>query len=189
MQRKQLIFPYKPLTYPVKQIGLFGTELSDNAVACIQMDTQDHNFMFKKSYFEDRTRISEEGLPYNYRGDSDYFAAIRYLNERSLKGQGNLGYLKDIKDRDLVLLPECISPFTGNNGPIMAARPNENETVSYIWPSYLIWANDPSYLLFSGSPEGLEIPRHVLRKTRGHPQFRNEPGYTKPVWYIDQRLI
>ena len=46
----------------------------------------------------------------------------------------------------------------------------DDNHIGYVWPSYIIWENDPSYTSFVGSPDRLELPKNVLRETRGHPR-------------------
>ena len=114
-------------------------------------DHPDHGFRFKASYREDPYRMLSEGEPYDYTNDLEYRTKVKNL----------------------------ISYHT--KGPALAPSPEENDSIGYVWPSYIIWENDPSYTSFVGSPDRLELPKHVLRETRGHPrQDQISPQYYRP---------
>ena len=181
-----------PVSVDPNKTGLFGSSLS-LASRILIGDHPDHSFRFKASYHEDPWRMLNEGEPYDYSSDLEYQTKVRNLigntygrrqgnwaKVRNLIGntygrrQGNLAFLIKMRSAGLMLLPEFVADISyNNNRPNLAPIPKENDSIGYVWPSYLIWENDPSYTSFVGSPDRLELPKNVLRETRGHPQFTN----------------
>jgi len=160
-----------PALEPPNATGLFGRSLT-RASRILLGDRPDHSFRFKTSFYEDYYRMLGEGYPYDYRSDLDY--QDRYhdcLPPRSGRREGNHAFLHKLRQRNLLLLPEFIADLSFfGRGPKLAPEPKERDNIGYIWPSYVIWENDPSYTSFDGSPDYLELPKHVLRQTTGHPR-------------------
>ena len=163
-----------PVSVDPNKTGLFGSSLS-LASRILLGDHPDHSFRFKASYHEDPWRMLNEGEPYDYSSDLEYRTKVKNLIANSHgRRQGNLAFLIKMRSAGLMLLPEFVADISyNNNRPNLAPIPKENDSIGYVWPSYLIWENDPSYTSFVGSPDRLELPKNVLRETRGHPQFTN----------------
>lgn len=165
--------------------GLFGRSMS-MASRYMALDPRETGFRFKASVLDDPYRMLSDGEPYDYRNDANY--RDYYHNacgHRTGRHISNFDFLTLLFQYGLVLLPEFIADLSYfGRGPEMAPEPNENDRIGYIWPSYVIWQNDPSYTSFVGSPDFLELPKHVLRKTRGHPcQDTIPPRYNQPRIY------
>ena len=157
------------LSVDPNETGLFGSSLS-LASRILIGDHPDHSFRFKASYHEDPWRMLREGEPYDYGNDLEYRTRVRDLLDYCyMRGQGNWTFLNKLWDTRLTLLPEFITDLSHRSGPQLAPKPEKNDSIGYVWPSYIIWENDPSYTSFVGSPDRLELPKNVLRKTRGHP--------------------
>ena len=168
------------LSVDPNKTGLFGSSLS-LASRILLGDHPDHSFRFKASYHEDQWRMLNEGEPYDYGNDLEYRTKVRNLfGDSHGRWQGNLAFLIKMRNARLMLLPEFISNLPQFKGPQIAPRPEENDSIGYVWPSYIIWENDPSYTSFVGSPDRLELPKNVLRETRGHP--RQDKIQTKYYW-------
>ena len=171
--------------------GLFGTKLTTPSIVNLNADREREGGGFK--YFSERDYNPHEwGWPYDYQADLEYKWIIGQIIGK-IRGtfDSNLVFLKRLKEKKLVLLPEFLmgTAYMLGGGPIMAPEPEHRDPVGYVWPSYIVWPNDPSYLSFLGSPESMELPKHVLRETRGHPEFcdgpRPYPRYgLSPKWTI-----
>lgn len=160
----------------VDRNGLFGKKLSLDAL--IMLTDKQPTFDFKPTYSDYRKYrdwFQHDFNLYDYRNDKDYYAAIRYVDSatKGKRGDHNISYLAELDRVGLTLLPIM---FTINvDIPMVAAhRPEDNEGINYMYPSYIIWKNDPSYISFLGSPEGLEVLKDVLRQTTGHPEQRSK---------------
>lgn len=160
------------------QRGLFGTKLRVPSIVNLHADQQREGGGFK-FFSEQDYNPHEWGWPYDYSGDLEYKWAIGHITGK-IKGRfdSNLAFLTALKSKKLTLLPEFLtSPSIFlSSGPMMAPEPEVRDPVGYVWPSYIIWPNDPSYLSFLGSPESMELPKHVLRQTRGHLEYRDGPS-------------
>ena len=158
------------LSVDPNETGLFGSSLS-MASRIMLGDRPETGFRFKASYREDPWRMMSEGEPYNYGQDLEYRTKVRnLLDDYHSRRQGNGAFLIKLWKARLTLLPEFIADFSRGYGPEQAPKPEEHDRIGYVWPSYIIWKNDPSYTSFVGSPDRLELPKNVLRKTRGHPR-------------------
>ena len=168
----------EPLSVDPNETGLFGSSLSLNS-RILAGDRPDHGFRFKASYQEDPYRMLNEGTPYDYDNDLEYRTKVRNLISNSHgRRQGNWAFLIKMRNAHLMLLPEFVTELSYHSkGPELAPRPEENDRIGYVWPSYIIWENDPSYTSFVGSPDRLELPKNVLRETRGHPRQDQIPPY------------
>ena len=165
--------------------GLFGRSLS-TASRYMALVPRETGFRFKVSALEDRYRIMSEGEPYDYRSDIQYRDYYHHAcGPRTGQRISNFEFLNRLFHHGLILLPEFIADLSYfGRGPEMAPEPNERDRIGYVWPSFVIWHNDPSYTSFVGSPDFLELPKHVLRKTRGHPrQDTIPPQYYRPRLY------
>ena len=160
-----------PVSVDPNETGLFGSSLS-MASRIMLGDHPETGFRFKASYHEDPYRMLNEGEPYDYSNDLEYRTKVRnLLDDFYIRRQGNMAFLIKIRNAHLMLLPEFVADLYYNNKwPDLAPRPEENNSIGYVWPSYIIWENDPSYTSFVGSPDRLELPKNVLRETRGHPR-------------------
>ena len=168
------------LSVDPNKTGLFGSSLS-LASRILLGDRPETGFRFKASYHEDPWRMLNEGEPYDYSSDLEYRTKVKNLIDKSHgRRQGNLAFLTKMWNARLTLLPEFIADLSHRSGPRMAPEPEEHDHIGYIWPSYIIWENDPSYTSFVGSPDRLELPKNVLRQTRGHPRQDRIP--TKYYW-------
>ena len=169
------------LSVDPNETGLFGSSLS-LASRILLGDHPDHSFRFKASYHEDPWRMLNEGEPYDYANDLEYRTIVRNLyNNSHGRRQGNLAFLTKMRNARLMLLPEFVADLYHRFRPELAPHPEENDWIGYVWPSYIIWENDPSYTSFVGSPDRLELPKNVLRETRGHPrQDKISPNYYRP---------
>lgn len=167
-----------PVSVDPNETGLFGSSLS-MASRIMLGDRPDHSFRFKASYHEDPWRMLNEGEPYDYGNDLEYRTRVRDLLDYCyMRGQGNWAFLNKLWNTRLTLLPEFIADLSYGSGPELAPKPEKNDSIGYVWPSYIIWENDPSYTSFVGSPDRLELPKNVLRETRGHPsQVRPTPNH------------
>lgn len=123
-----------------------------------------------------------EGEPYDYSNDLEYQTKVRNLFDNFYRRrQGNWAFLIKMWNARLTLLPEFIADLSHGSGPELAPKPEEYDRIGYVWPSFIIWNNDPSYTSFVGSPNRLELPKNVLRETRGHPhQDKISPNYYRP---------
>lgn len=160
-----------PVSVDPNETGLFGNSLS--LVSRIMLgDHPETGFRFKASYRDDPYRMLNEGTPYDYGNDLEYRTRVRNLIGNSHgRRQGNWAFLIKMRDAHLMLLPEFVADLSYHGkGPELAPRPEVNDSIGYVWPSYIIWENDPSYTSFVGSPDCLELPKNVLRETRGHPR-------------------
>lgn len=167
----------EPLSVDPNETGLFGSSLS-LASRILLGDHPDHGFRFKASYREDPYRMLSEGEPYDYSNDLEYRTKVRNLLDNFHgRRQGNWAFLIKMWNARLTLLPEFIADLSHRSGPELAPRPEERDRIGYVWPSYIIWNNDPSYTSFVGSPDRLELPKNVLRETRGHPLQDQIPPY------------
>ena len=165
------------LSVDPNETGLFGSSLS-LASRILLGDRPETGFRFKASYHEDPWRMLNEGEPYDYGNDLEYRTKVRNLLDNSHgRRQGNWAFLIKMWNARLTLLPEFIADQHPRYGPELAPRPEERDRIGYVWPSYIIWNNDPSYTSFVGSPDGLELPKDVLRTTRGHPLQDKIPPY------------
>lgn len=165
------------LSVDPSETGLFGSSLS-LASRILLGDRPETGFRFKASYHEDPWRMLNEGEPYDYSNDLEYRTKVRNLLDNSHgRRQSNWEFLIKLWNARLTLLPEFIADLSHRSGPELAPRPEERDRIGYVWPSYIIWNNDPSYTSFVGSPDGLELPKDVLRKTRGHPLQDQIPPY------------
>ena len=172
----------EPLSVDPNETGLFGSSLSLNSRILVG-DHPDHGFRFKASCREDPYRMLNEGTPYDYTNDLEYRTKVKNLIDNSHgRRQGNLAFLIKMRNARLMLLPKFVTDLSYHTkGPALAPSPEENDSIGYVWPSYIIWENDPSYTSFVGSPDRLELPKHVLRETRGHPrQDQISPQYYQP---------
>ena len=162
------------LSVDPNKTGLFGSSLS-LASRILIGDHPDHSFRFKASFHEDPWRMLNEGEPYDYSSDLEYQTKVKNLIANSHgRRKGNLAFLIKMRNAHLMLLPKFVADISyNNNRPNLAPMPEENDSIGYVWPSFIIWENDPSYTSFVGSPDRLELPKNVLRETRGHPQFTN----------------
>ena len=170
-----------PLSVDPNETGLFGSSLS-LASRMMLGDHPETGFRFKASYHEDPYRMLSEGEPYDYGNDLEYRTKVRNLIGNTYgRRQGNWAFLIKMRNAHLMLLPEFITDLSHGNGPELAPTPEENDSIGYVWPSFIIWENDPSYTSFVGSPDRLELPKNVLRETRGHPrQDHIPPQYYRP---------
>lgn len=167
------------LSVDPNETGLFGSSLS-LASRILLGDHPETGFRFKASYREDPWRMLNEGEPYNYLYDLEYRTQVSSLFDYSYgRSQGNWAFLCKMWNARLTLLPEFIADLSDRNGPSLAPKPEDNDSIGYVWPSYIIWNNDPSYTSFVGSPDGLELPKDVLRETQGHPRQDKIP----PIHY------
>ena len=160
-----------PVSVDPNETGLFGSSLS-LASRIMLGDHPETGFRFKASYHEDPYRMLSEGEPYDYGNDIEYRTKVRNLLGNSHgRRQGNWSFLIKMRNAGLMLLPEFVADLSYNDKwPDLAPRPEENDSIGYVWPSFIIWENDPSYTSFVGSPDRLELPKNVLRETRGHPR-------------------
>ena len=170
-----------PVSVDPNETGLFGSSLSLNS-RILAGDHPDHSFRFKASYHADPWRMLNEGEPYDYANDLEYRTIVGNLYTNSHgRRQGNLAFLIKMRNARLMLLPEFVADLYNRSRPQLAPCPEENDWIGYIWPSYIIWENDPSYTSFVGSPDRLELPKNVLRETRGHPcQDKISPNHYRP---------
>ena len=168
--RPRGLFPMQSGSGLPKRTGLFGSLLSLASLNSIG-DQETASFEFKAS-FGSRDRMGD--WPYDYRSDPDYSNKVHWVTSGSSKHQWNLEFLNRLKQNKLTLLPEFLmdSTLSWRAGPIQAPHPKEDEATAFIYPSYIIWNNDPSYTSFFGFPDRLELPKDVLRKTGGHPRSR-----------------
>ena len=166
------------LSVDPNETGLFGSSLS-LASRILLGDHPETGFRFKASYRDDPYRMLNEGAPYDYGNDLEYRTKVKNLIDNSHgRRQGNLAFLIKMRNARLMLLPKFVTDLSYHTkGPALAPSPEENDSIGYIWPSYIIWENDPSYISFVGSPDGLELPKDVLRKTRGYPRQDQIPPY------------
>ena len=163
------LFPMQSGSGLPKRTGLFGSLLSMASLNSIG-DQERASFEFKASYYG-RNRMMAEGMPYDYRNDNEYGTKVHWSTSGTNGAHWNLNFLKRLKENKLTLLPEFLADqeIPWGSGPTMAPFPKDDEAVGYIYPSYIIWINDPSYISFLGFPDRLELPKDVLRKTGGHP--------------------
>lgn len=165
------------LSVDPNETGLFGSSLS-LASRILLGDHPETGFRFKASYREDPWRMMNKCEPYDYDNDLEYRTKVRNLLDNfHRRRQGNWAFLIKMWNARLTLLPEFIADLSHRSGPELAPKPEEHDHIGYVWPSYIIWNNDPSYTSFVGSPDGLELPKDVLRKTRGHPLQDQIPPY------------
>lgn len=165
------------LSVDPNKTGLFGSSLS-LASRILLGDRPDHSFRFKDSYHEDPWRMLNEGEPYDYSSDLEYRIKVKkLLDDYHSRRQGNWAFLIKMWNARLTLLPEFIADLHYRSGPELAPKPEEHDHIGYVWPSYIIWENDPSYTSFVGSPDRLELPKNVLRETRGHPRQDKIPPH------------
>ena len=164
-QKSRGLFPLLHTSGPSIKNGLFKQPLSWNALQYLNEDRDDFDFLpdnYKQSYGH---------FPYDYRSDTDYINKINWcMGEHSLKRTSNKEFLDRLKNNGLVLVPEFLMIFFTGSPPARSFKPNENEPFSFIYPSYIIWANDSSHLSFVGIPDKLELPKHVLIDTTVHPR-------------------
>lgn len=170
------LFPLKPDLELPSRTGLFGTSLSVASLVLIGVQER-VAFAFKASAEYSRERYFEL---YDYSADLEYnWATKPYIKDRQKLQQNNLDFLSYLKRKKLTLLPEFLADsgaVLSPKGPLKALPPSMDQGTAYIWPSYIIWENDPSYISFLGSPDRLELPKHVLRSTGGHPQQSDGQG-------------
>ena len=175
--RPRGLFPMQSGSGLPKRTGLFGSLLSLASLNSIG-DQEKAVFEFKAS-FQSNERRGE--WPYDYRSDPDYSNKVHWATSASTRSKWNLEFLNRLKQNKLTLLPEFLmdSTLSWGAGPIIAPHPKDDEATAFIYPSYIIWNNDPSYISFFGFPDRLELPKDVLRKTGGHPQshLRQSPSY------------
>lgn len=166
------------LSVDPNKTGLFGSSLS-LASRILLGDHPDHSFRFKASYHEDPYRMINEGTFYDYSNDLEYRTTVKNLIDNSHgRRKGNLAFLIKMRNAHLMLLPKFVADISyNNNRPNLAPIPEENDSIGYVWPSFIIWENDQSYTSFVGSPDRLELPKNVLRETRGHPRQDQIPPY------------
>ena len=160
-----------PVSVDPNETGLFGSSLSLDSRILLG-DHPDHSFRFKASYHEDPYRMINEGTFYDYSNDLEYRTKLnKLLDDLHKRHQDNKNFLTKMRNFRLMLLPEFIMDHSYyRKGPALAPNPKKNDSIGYVWPSYIIWENDPSYTPFVGSPDRLELPKNVLRETRGHPR-------------------
>ena len=180
-----------PLEILPKQKGLFDTKLTIRSRVNLQADNEITGGGFKHALHQEYA-YHEFGWPYDYEADMDYKMFIGIIKKHmSSNHRNNLEFLTLLKKYKLVLLPKFLMDqrLIMRTGPEEAPEPDHRNRSGYVWPSFIVWPNDPSYLSFFGSPETLELPKHVLRETRGHPEIRNQqsadyrPGIQRP-WRI-----
>ena len=175
------LFPTDQGSALPSRTGLFGTSLRPASLV-LAGDQKEAGFEFKASYQSDRMRIVHEGFPYDYEGDLEYKMAVNVCSRAMKRGQfrNNLDFMEALKKQKLRLLPQFVTDESAfARGPIMAPMPDDRDRTGYVYPSYIVWDNDPSYILFLGSPDNMELPEDVLRQTRGHP----EPGSPTGRYY------
>lgn len=175
--RPSVLFPLQPLA---SQKGLFGTKLSLPALAAVNEEAPQKGF-FKTDFWDYGYSPAKYGWPYDYEADLDYKMKIGHISRKIKDTKSNLIFLHELKQAKMVLLPEFLMEYDNiriNGGPKEAPEPDMRQQSAYVWPSYIVWSNDPSYLSFLGSPETMELPKHVLRETRGHPEYRDEPRHS-----------
>ena len=171
-----------PISVDPNETGLFGSSLS-LASRIILGDHPETGFRFRVSYREDPWRILNGGEPYDYSSDLEYRTKVNNLVKNTHgRRQGNFAFLIKMRNARLMLLPEFITDLSYfRKGPALAPIPEKNDSIGYVWPSYIIWENDPSYTSFVGSPDRLELSKNVLRETRGHPrQDQISPDHYRP---------
>lgn len=158
----------------LSQLGLFGSKLSENSIANMKKENPDNDFQF----IDERPK---SGWVYDYGNDFHY----KELYTQASKIVNPINYIEFLNRNRLVLLPHFLynKPIKGEfvwiaEEPKMAIEPPRSwVAVSYVWPSFVIWDNDPSFISFLGIPDKLELPKHVLRETRGHPQYSDDPRH------------
>lgn len=157
--------------------GLFGTKLSAQSVVLLQDERRDtYGWKPERRSLE---RYQTEGFPYDYMGDPQYVELMGDLRAHVQEYKHNLRVLRFLSRNGLTLLPEFMFD-DGHGAPKRAPEPERRSETSYIYPSYIVWINDPTFLSFFGSPDGpMELPKHVLRETGGHPEFRDGPRFTR----------
>jgi len=176
--RKRGLFPIKVDLEPHNQMGLFGVLLTLASQALVG-GQKTASLEFKVS-LEDNKHLYDFNEYYNYVDDLEYRIKVRSIIDRFEHNQGkrdsNLHFLKKLDENGLTLLPDFLMRTDIRNPqPAPAPHPREEERTSFIFPSYIIWKNDETYYSFFGSPERLEFPKDVLRKTTGHPQYDPQP--------------
>jgi hypothetical protein len=173
------LFPIAPGSALPSRTGLFGTLLSAASLNSIG-DQERASFEFKAS-FRSGDYLQRYGMPYDYRNDGDYLNKFHWAVNHGKKRQWNLEFLSRLKQNKLALVPEFLVDLDALNfsGPMQAPHPEEDSDTAYVYPAYVMWNNDPSYMSFLGSLDRLELPKDVLRKTGGHPQshLRQSPDY------------
>ena len=177
--RRTGLFPIAPGSALPSRTGLFGTLLSAASLSSIG-DQETAPFEFKAS-FRSREYLQRYGMPYDYRNDIDYLSKFHWAVNHGKKRQWNMEFLHRLKTNKLALIPEFLLDLDALSfgGPMQAPHPEEDSDTAFIYPAYVLWQNDPSYMSFLGSPDRLELPKDVLRKTGGHPQshLRQSPSY------------
>ena len=174
------LFPLKPDLELPNRTGLFGTLLSAASLSSIG-DQETVPFEFKAS-IRSGDYLQRYGMPYDYRNDIDYLNKFHWaVGSKSRTQLSNLEFLHRLKTNKLTLIPEFLLDLDALSfgGPMQAPPPVEKNNTAYVYPAYVLWQNDPSYMSFFGSPDRLELPKDVLRKTGGHPQsyLRQSPSY------------
>ena len=178
--RRTGLFPIAPGSALPSRTGLFGTLLSAASLSSIG-DQERVPFEFKAS-FRSGDYLHRYGMPYDYRNDIDYLNKFHWaVGSKSRKQLDNLEFLHRLKSNGLALVPEFLLDLDALSfgGPMQAPAPVGKDRTAYIYPAYVLWQTDPSYMSFLGSPDRLELPKDVLRKTGGHPQSRiqQSPDY------------
>lgn len=178
--RRTGLFPIAPGSALPSRTGLFGTLLSAASLSSIG-DQETVPFEFKVS-IRSGDYLQRYGMPYDYRNDGDYLNKFHWaIGSKSRTQLANLEFLHRLKSNKLALVPEFLLDLDALSfgGPMQAPPPVERDSTAYIYPAYVLWQNDPSYMSFLGSPDRLELPKDVLRKTGGHPQshLRQSPDY------------
>lgn len=176
--RKRGLFPIRADLEPHNQMGLFGVLLTPASQALVG-GQKTASLEFKVS-LEENDHLYDFHEYYNYIDDLEYRVKVRSIVARFEHNKGernsNLNFLKKLDENGLTLLPNFLMRIDIRNPqPFPAPHPREEERTSFIFPSYIIWKNDETYYSFFGSPERLEFPKDVLRKTTGHSQYHPKP--------------
>lgn len=160
---------------PMKRTGrgLFGKVMSHQAILAIER-LQGRREPLMLRYYDDAGIHYD--WPYDYSNDPEYEGVYREVAGKiRQRGEGNLDFLRQLERHKLALLPEFLADphmLRMAPGPKKAPEPEWSSGTAYIWPSYIVWNNDPSYWVFRGVPDVVELPKDVLRETTGHPEFR-----------------
>lgn len=128
---------------------------------------------------------------HDYAHDNNYWFVLQGVKREIIYEQSNIRYLQYLNNYNLRLLPwfmydESLGKLF-NRGPSIADKPGLGDRENYIYPSYIIWKDDNSYILNS-EYEIVELPLETLRQTEGRPQSNFRPDYDTPVWISDPRL-
>lgn len=113
---------------------------------------------------------------YDYQKDNIYHSTLMHIFNKY--SNSNQQVIAELELRDLILIPEFMYDSLSikyimrisntNPFPKMMIKPLENDSFKFIYPSFVCWKDDDSYIIPFYPTEEMEIPKNALKSTYGY---------------------